>query len=136
MKTGHAWVAAEIVRGLLAQGRPSVGVNGCAYRATAPDGTVLKCAVGMLIPDEKYSRRMEDTYCLSPVVRGALPSMISPEADGMIVEFQKVHDSWADDGDASLRIEMLDALHPEWDKAITPEERRRFIAMVTTVPSG
>lgn len=46
-----------IVNELVKQGRPSVvdGSSRCRYRTTADDGvTVLKCAVGHLIPDAEY----------------------------------------------------------------------------------
>lgn len=51
----------KIVKGILAQGKQAIrnDRNTCAYRVKKDDGTVLKCAVGMLIPDDKYELRLE-----------------------------------------------------------------------------
>lgn len=44
-----------VVKHLFAQNARALGGNGCAYRALAKDNvTVLKCAVGCLIPDADY----------------------------------------------------------------------------------
>ncbi len=58
-----------VARGLIAQGEPSydpVRIGGeCRYRMTTPDGRVLRCAVGQLIPDETYDVRFEgDSFLL------------------------------------------------------------------------
>jgi len=45
-----------VVNHLFTQGRPAYdGVQGCMYRA--PDG--LRCAVGVLIPDDLYDKALE-----------------------------------------------------------------------------
>ena len=45
----------EMMRGLWKQGKPAIGSQGeCRYRMSG-----LKCAVGMLIPDENYRPIME-----------------------------------------------------------------------------
>lgn len=44
-----------VCKGIIAQGRQAVGEdNACRYRAGE-----LKCAAGMLIPDDRYDPRME-----------------------------------------------------------------------------
>lgn len=48
-----------VVKGILAQGRPSMAYGACRYRHTLEDGTVLKCSVGMLIPDHRYTSKIE-----------------------------------------------------------------------------
>lgn len=49
-----------VARGLIAQGEPSVTGSICAYRFTKPDGKVLKCAAGQLIPDALYVAGIEN----------------------------------------------------------------------------
>ena len=46
---------------LLTQGRKSVTVVSslCQYRVKAKDGTMLKCAIGCLIPDDLYEGAMD-----------------------------------------------------------------------------
>lgn len=41
----------------------------CKYRLTKQDGTVLKCAVGFLIPESQYKSTMEDTEVLDLKVK-------------------------------------------------------------------
>lgn len=54
-----------VVAALIQQGRPSVSSEGCMYRG---DGD-LKCAVGHLIPDDKYTPYFEGLSCLSENLR-------------------------------------------------------------------
>lgn len=49
-----------VARGLIAQGEPSITGSTCAYRFTKPDGKVLKCAAGQLIPDALYVAGIEN----------------------------------------------------------------------------
>lgn len=52
-----------VARALIKQGRPAFDNlrtgGACRYRFALEDGTILKCAAGHLIPDEKYDPRME-----------------------------------------------------------------------------
>lgn len=54
--------------GLRQQGRPSGGSGGCFYRS--PDG--CKCAIGWLIPDDKYSPDLEGCSAESADVIAAM----------------------------------------------------------------
>lgn len=50
----------KAVGGVLAQGRKSAeSSDQCRYRMLASDGTMLKCAAGMLIPDNEYDDSIE-----------------------------------------------------------------------------
>ena len=63
----------------------------CKYRG--PDGT--KCAIGCLIPDEKYTPALEGKGSSSPIVRDAL-GLGGTEDDSLIrflIELQQIHDS-------------------------------------------
>lgn len=51
----------RVARHLIQQGRPATDGAGCRYRVFQPDGTVLKCAIGCLIPDHVYTRSLEMT---------------------------------------------------------------------------
>lgn len=54
----------RVAQHLLAQGKRSENNKGCLYRG--PDG--LKCAIGVLIPDELYKRGLENTPADDPAV--------------------------------------------------------------------
>ena len=69
--------------------RSANGAGTCRYRA--PDGN--KCAVGILISDNKYSESMEGlAVCtLVDVFSHVLPKYIS-KYSGMLEKFQELHD--------------------------------------------
>lgn len=78
---------------LFTQGRRAYdNSTGCVYRA--PDGT--KCAVGVLIPDDKYDPKMDKDMNLAPVIEKAgLPL----EHEELFRSLQRVHDdpeNWSD----------------------------------------
>lgn len=74
----------------IAQGKPSVGARGfCLYRG--PDG--LKCAIGHLIPDEKYHNLLESNSAGSCVIRDAVSA--PQEERSFLAELQACHDSAA-----------------------------------------
>lgn len=58
----------------------------CAYRS--PDG--LKCAVGVLIPDEDYDERLERTSALSDIMQPLLRRLGHDIA--LCVSLQGIHD--------------------------------------------
>jgi hypothetical protein len=51
----------QAVNGIRLQGGPAYApeFESCMYRFTTEDGRTLKCAIGHLIPDEKYDSMME-----------------------------------------------------------------------------
>jgi hypothetical protein len=53
------------VAGVIRQGRQSEVGCSCRYRIFKPDGTTLKCAVGMILPDDRYNPRY-DHLAVSP----------------------------------------------------------------------
>lgn len=81
-----------VVRGLRAQGKPSVNAYDCRYRG--PDGA--KCAAGFLIPDAAYVGSMEaqDWTTLSRLYANSLPEYLSSHTV-LIQALQCVHDNWA-----------------------------------------
>jgi hypothetical protein len=95
---------------LLDQGEPSVGthpVEGstdvmCRYRLTKEDGTVLKCGIGHLIPDELYDERMEGqsigTLLWDPEVGqpSALAELFGPDDHDFLLDVQDAHDGESD----------------------------------------
>ena len=83
---GHLLEQKRKSRGLLPNNR---GVS-CLYRG--PDG--LKCAAGVLIPDELYSTSLEGTSFLSlPVDVKRSAGGIDQESVGLIKRLQSVHDT-------------------------------------------
>jgi hypothetical protein len=63
--------------------------GGCAYRG---DGGMM-CAVGCLIPDDKYHKNMEDEMSHSPMMRGVLEAEHGGYVNHqMLREWQKYHD--------------------------------------------
>lgn len=78
----------RVVRHLAKQGRPAAYDDGtCAYRM--PDGEA--CAIGCLIPDENYSRRLEGKSCYQPSVRAAA-GLTAEQANGIGAALQRCHD--------------------------------------------
>lgn len=78
-----------VVRNLHAQGRPAVNSKGhCEYRTA--DG--CKCAVGGLIPDDKYGRSLEGCVVTSPYVLAALPEAMRHHVD-LLSDLQAAHDN-------------------------------------------
>lgn len=86
--------------------RPS---GGCAYRSE--DG--LKCAVGCLIPDEKYSYTMEGTRVLTRAVFSTLPFEVALDESGY----------WAKDDRITL-LDELQLIHDQHDVSYWPTRLR------------
>lgn len=83
---------------LLKQNKQSYARGMCYYRLPQEDGTCLKCAVGMIIPDEEYSEDIE-----SKLIGGLFGKRyfstefekILSEHEGLLVSLQSVHDGYA-----------------------------------------
>ena len=77
----------RVVTHLAKQGRRAMARVACLYRT--PDG--LKCAIGCLIPDEKYRAEME----LDPDIWEEVMEVagISDEQDWLARQLQRSHDS-------------------------------------------
>lgn len=48
----------KVIKGLIEQGQKSFSQHKCFYRLETDNGC-LKCAVGLLIPDDEYDEKME-----------------------------------------------------------------------------
>lgn len=73
---------------LLVQGRKAVGKNGkCAYRS--PNGD--RCAVGVLISDEEYLKKMEGKTVVKLLIDGQMPERLLRHVN-LLAELQAVHD--------------------------------------------
>lgn len=79
----------KVYVGLLTQNCKSISKGGsCVYRGQ--DNT--KCAVGFLIPDDKYEPSMDEDATLWEVAKAAIPDY--EESDyGFISHFRNIHDS-------------------------------------------
>lgn len=75
-----------VARALAAQGRPSIEDGLCVYRG--PGG--LKCAAGHLIPDDRYSRGMENLPAQHPSIAGMLAEL--GHSTGLVSALQAAHD--------------------------------------------
>ncbi len=85
-----------VARHLLTQRKKSYcmrnGRQACLYRG--PHG--LRCAVGVLIPDELYDEKMEHQDVTFGPVRAALTKIgISPACHDMLADMQYLHDESA-----------------------------------------
>lgn len=72
---------------LLIQNKPSEINDRCRYRSTV-DGKELKCAAGVLIPEEFYSKDLEGSSWCRLVKESNFPS----EHFDLICELQSLHD--------------------------------------------
>jgi hypothetical protein len=80
-----------VVNHLFTQGRPAHdGVQGCMYRA--PDG--LRCAVGVLIPDDLYDPEFE-TNSADKVIHDLFKSGLADwrEHEKLLLALQDAHDN-------------------------------------------
>jgi len=128
----------EAVRAhLLAQGRrATLGDTGrCRYRVVEPDGTVLRCAVGCLVPEEEYVEGIEGcpAHDIAPFLTdaGVLPPCAArPDAHArrltLLQRLQRVHDAvdpagWRDALDrqaGSFHPDGALAALPTWDETV------------------
>lgn len=83
-----------ILAHLRQQGRAATDeVGDCMYRA--PGG--LKCAVGVLIPDENYHPELENQSANATIVRDALPFPVTDGDAAFLSEIQRdLHDNLDD----------------------------------------
>jgi len=100
-----------------------LGAN-CAYRGVFD----LKCAVGVLIPDEEYSSEMENIDART-LMEGPLcpPALRECNAD-LLYDLQKAHDlamNWSDDGLSTGGIVALEVIGNHWDLEI-PEALNQY----------
>ena len=88
----------KVVRHLLRQGKRSSSDGWCQYRG--PLG--LKCAIGVLIPDEEYVPAMDGlTASALRLMREFAPPSLLGLDECLLTELQEVHDhaepdAWAD----------------------------------------
>lgn len=79
---------------------PSGAPMDCRYRDDGTPGCPKRCAIGLLIPDEKYVEEMEGRNML--VLGHSYPNAVTMP-DGLTVEdlgsVQRLHDFAFDDGD-------------------------------------
>jgi len=87
----HQQVYDTVASHLLAQGKSAKIVIGsivqCAYR----DDRGFKCAIGCLIPDDKYDPKMEGKNIR--YLRRAHPSLLPKVDSKFLTELQRAHDS-------------------------------------------
>lgn len=92
----------KVVRGLRAQGRPSLeGAHQCMYR----NAEGLKCAAGMLIPDSEYKPSMENVPIRFLIQSDKLPSLNTLNID-LIASLQTAHDNEVPDEGWLERMEV------------------------------
>ncbi len=83
-----------VVAALRAQGRQSLSPEGkCLYRAPQPDGTVLKCAAGHILPDALYHDSMEG-YRINSDRCTAFKEVVGEDAMSLLVRLQVIHDTY------------------------------------------
>lgn len=90
----------KVAAHLIAQGRPARDVfNSCKYRLPTFDGRVLMCAIGALIPDDKYDPAMEglDVYGLLSSFGDVVPEYFHDQRP-LLDALQQAHDDNADLG--------------------------------------
>ena len=107
---------------LLKQGKPALSAEGfCRYRT---DGG-LKCAVGVLISDDKYDGKMEGESIYDRKVQKGLPFPVTEEDVGFLRRLQSAHDialkdsgieAWKEQmrliaAENGLNAEVLDVAH-------------------------
>lgn len=90
-KLDRQWAFDTALNGLRAQGKRSVSPenNSCAYRS--PEG--LRCGIGFLIPDERYSSRLEGMGAWNTQIGDAvLPGIGKDDRDFLGALQPRLHD--------------------------------------------
>ena len=95
-----------VVNHLFTQGRPAYdGVQGCMYRA--PDG--LRCAVGVLIPDDLYDKAFEKNpsdYVIQEFFDEDLADW--REHKDLLMRLQEIHDACPKTEKGTFNLAFLD----------------------------
>lgn len=79
----------RISKHLLKQNAKSIGIGGCRYRGD----NGLKCAVGAIISDKRYSEKIEETNVYNQEVADCLPVRYQGRGSiEFLAKLQKLHD--------------------------------------------
>lgn len=78
----------KVVNHLLTQNEKAMTKFRCQYRTE--DG--LKCAIGCLIPDEKYRREFDDKALVVIELMEFLPNIITIKNIPLLEDLQYIHD--------------------------------------------
>ena len=95
-----------VVNHLFTQGRPAYdGVRGCMYRA--PDG--LRCAVGVLIPDDLYDKAFENNQS-NFVIQKLFDAGLADwrEHEDILIRLQIIHDNCLKTEKGTFNLTVLD----------------------------
>lgn len=105
----HQEIFDTVVEGMKRQRMPSVKVSKwdpsfgpvCKYRAEDAAGNVLKCHIGMLIPDDMYKVGMESHFANSPILEPVYKHLgIDLDREAVfLMDLQKSHDLNANSAD-------------------------------------
>ena len=104
---------------LFAQGERSMleGGTTCAYRGEGG----MRCAVGFIIPDDRYTPALEGTSAMGPEVSAVLSNVVTTDDDlGLcLTDLQDVHDGWTSGEKADLfhRFQTL-AINYKLDRTV------------------
>ena len=118
----------RVVNHLLTQGKPAYKVSedytGCMYRFL-DDEQMLMCAAGCLIPDEKYTEKMENGIVLTeerdidecPNCCRLVTKVIGEEGYDLplVSRLQSVHDKWPDHRNINLLKDDLKIVANHFD---------------------
>lgn len=63
----------------------------CTYRSLLDDNTILKCAIGCLVPNDKYSESFEGKSIASLIEH--LNLFIEPTRLDLLIHLQTIHDN-------------------------------------------
>lgn len=99
-----------VVKHLQTQGEPAYSqtLEGCFYRLKHVDGTVTKCAIGGLIPDDKYCESFEHKGISAGYDNRDKPqwntnildaASILPGQYKLALDLQVAHDEWGNGAD-------------------------------------
>ncbi len=115
-----------VVNHLFTQGRPAYdGVQGCMYRA--PDG--LRCAVGVLIPDDLYDPAFETNrsdFVLKKLFDANLADWRNHEE--LLNTLQETHDNCLRDPDETFNTTALSRILRDVATEFSLEYRRQNLA--------
>lgn len=133
---------------LLKQGRPAFNASHrtttCRYR----DNLGNACAIGGLIPDERYDKSLEGSSLVERVLpaifgdKGSLQANLEAykSIHHATAAIQSVHDTWAEFWRGVItswdvvgaKLANLEYYAPGWREAIGKEMEERFLALLKT----
>lgn len=93
-------------------------VGSCLYRLDRDPKSPIRCAAGVLIPDELYEQEMEGSTSNTVILKYPLVGDILQDAYGLVREMQLLHDDCREISDGSAFVDGNGKIFPSFREAM------------------